>query len=71
MLDDILREYKHLCSTDHLNRKKLVDYNIIQCAIIKDSKIDITAWISQYGSKYAVLIDYVDSVEELIEDLYK
>ena len=71
MINDILKEYKHLCSCDHMNRKRLIDYNLIQIEIIKTSGIDTITWINLYASKYAVLIDYVDSVEELKEDIYK
>ena len=71
MIDDILREYKHLCSTDHKNRKRLQDYNLIQCKIIKDSGIGCIKWIGLNAQKYASLIDYVDTVEELKRDLYK
>ena len=50
---------------------RLIDYNLIQVEIIKTSGIDTITWINLYAYKYAVLIDYVDTVEELKEDIYK
>jgi len=71
LIDDILIQYQMLCATDPTNRERLKSYNNIQCEIMKDSALDVTVWISRYAYKFAVLIDYVDTVKELKEDVYR
>ena len=71
MLEDIINEYKHLCATDHMNRKKMFCRNKIQCELIKSSDIDAMLWIKRYGDKFEMAVHQSENKTELELILYK
>jgi len=71
LLNDILREWKALSIIDCYNKKALLNYNLIQVELMKESDRSVMEWVCKYGKRYAELIYVCDSVQELRDRLYK
>ena len=71
MLEDIIDEYKHLCATDHMNRKKMFCRNKIQCEIIKTSGLCAGLWIKKYADKFEMALHHCENKDGIELFLYK
>ena len=71
MIEDILKEYQHLCVTDENKRRKLYCYNYIQCVIIAHSGLDSSVWVTFYAVKFSEVVAECENEEQIEMLLYK